>query len=121
MSLTSEIVHNYKKGNFKTVTSPPEFVTDSIYLMNHSEDQKKMVETLDSQDKKLLVLENILKDEDSLNLQNIRISNKAIENEEIGEQCRTQRIFGDTIYSVTGKGTFGNRITLKLLLLTKKY
>ena len=45
VSLTSEIVRNYKRGNFKAVTSPPEFMTDSVYLMNHSEVQKKTVET----------------------------------------------------------------------------
>ena len=32
VSLTSEIIHDYKRGNFKSVTSPPEFMTDSVYL-----------------------------------------------------------------------------------------
>ena len=68
MSLPSEIVHNYKRGNFKVVTSPPEFMTNSVYFMNYSEVQKKMVETFNSQDKKLLVLENVSEDDDSLNL-----------------------------------------------------
>ena len=36
-SLTSEIVSNHKRGNFKAFTSYPEFMTDSFYLMNHSE------------------------------------------------------------------------------------
>ena len=40
VSLASEIVHGYKRGNFKSVTSPPEFMTDSVYLMNLSEVQK---------------------------------------------------------------------------------
>ena len=80
VSLTSEIVRDYKRGNLKAGTSPPEFMfmTDSIYLMNHSEAQKKMVETFISQDKELLVLENVSEDDDLLNLQNVRISSKAI-------------------------------------------
>ena len=83
VSLTSEIARNYKRGNFKTFTSPPKFMSDSVDLMNHSEVQKKMVETFNSQDKELLVLENFSEDDDSLNLQNVRISNKMIENEGI--------------------------------------
>ena len=58
-------------------------MSDSVDLMNHSEVQKKMVETFNSQDKELLVLENFSEDDDSLNLQNVRISNKMIENEGI--------------------------------------
>ena len=90
MSLPSEIVHDYKRGNFKVVTSPPEFMTNSIYFMNQSEVQKKMVETFNSQDKKLLVLKDISEDDDSLNLQNVRISNMAIKNEEIGVETSKQ-------------------------------
>ena len=37
VSLTSKIVRDYKRGSFKAVTFPPEFMTDSVYLMNHSE------------------------------------------------------------------------------------
>ena len=44
-----------------------------------------MVETFNSQDKELLVLEDISEDDDSLIVQNVRISNKAIEKEEIRE------------------------------------
>ena len=51
--------------------------------MNHSEAQKKMVETFNSQDKELLVLEDVSEDDSSLILQNVKISNKAIEKEEI--------------------------------------
>ena len=84
-------MRDYKRGNLKAVTSPPEFMTDSVYLMNHSEVQKKIVETFNSQDKKLLILENVSEDDDSLNLQNGRINNKAIENEEIGEGVETSK------------------------------
>ena len=90
VSLPSEIVHDYKRGNFKVVTSPPEFMTNSIYFMNQSEVQKKMVKTFNSQDKKLLVLKNVSEDDDSLNLQNVRISNMAIKNEEIGVETSKQ-------------------------------
>ena len=50
VSLASEIVHGYKRGNFKSVTSPPEFMTDSVYLMNLSEVQKTKL-SLFTQDK----------------------------------------------------------------------
>ena len=83
--LTSEMVCDYKRGNFKAVISPPVFMKNSVDLMNHSEAQKKMVETFNSQDKELLVLEDVSEDDDSLILQNLRISNKAIEKEEITE------------------------------------
>ena len=59
--------------------------------MNHSEVQEKMVETFNSKDKKLLVLENLSEDDESLNRQNWRISKKAIENEEIGEGVETSK------------------------------
>ena len=91
VSLTSEIVRDYKRGNFKVVTSPPEFMTNSVYLMNHSDVEKKMVETFNFQDKKLLVLDNVSEDDDSLNLQSGRISNRAIENEEIREGVETSK------------------------------
>ena len=42
-------------------------------------------------DKRLLLLENVSEDDDSLNLQNGRISNKATENEEIGEGVETNK------------------------------
>ena len=74
VSLISEIVHDYKRGNFKSDTSPPDFMTNSVYLMNHSEVQKKIVETFNSQDKELLLaLENSCEDDDSLDLQNVSI------------------------------------------------
>ena len=47
MYLTTEIVFDYKRGDFKLVISPPEFITDFVYLMSilfHSEVQKKNVE-----------------------------------------------------------------------------
>ena len=67
-------------------------MTDFVYLMNHSEAQKKMVETFEkSQDKKRLVLKNIPEDDNSLNVQNGRINNKAIENEKIGEGVETSK------------------------------
>ena len=50
MSLISEIVHNYNRVNFQVVTSLPEFMTDSVYLINHSEVQKKMVEAFKSKE-----------------------------------------------------------------------
>ena len=43
-------------------------MTNSDDLENHSEVQKKMVETFNSQDKELLVLENVSEDDDSFNL-----------------------------------------------------
>ena len=88
MSLTSEIVHDYQRGNLKSVTSLPEFMTDSVYLMNHSEVQKKKVriQNFNTQDKELLlVLENIPEDDNSLNIHNVSTSNKAIEKERIRE------------------------------------
>lgn len=78
-SLTSEIVYNHKRGNFKAITPYPEFMTDSFYLMNHSEVRKNMVETFNIQDREVLVLENVSEVEDTLNVQNVRINNKAIE------------------------------------------
>ena len=83
MSFTSEMVCSYKRGNFKAVIFPPVFMTNSVDLTNHSEAQKKMVETFNSQDKELLVLEDVSEDDSSLILQNVKISNKAIEKEEI--------------------------------------
>ena len=118
MSLTSEIVRDYKRGNFKAVTSPSEFMSDSAYLMNHSEVQKKVVETFNSQDKKLLVLENVSEDDDSLNLQNGRISNKAIENVEIREGVETSKKNGvDINLSYTWSYRMIKTLTQKLLLL----
>ena len=83
VSLTSEMVCDYKRSYFKAVISPPVFFNNSFDLMNHSEAQKKMVETFNSQDKELLVLEDVSEDDSSLILQNVKISNKAIEKEEI--------------------------------------
>ena len=99
VSLTSQIVHDYERGNYKVVTSPPEFMTSSVYLMNQSEVQKKIAETFNSQDKRLLVMKNDSEDDDSLNLQNVRISNKAIENEEIREGVETSKQNGVDINS----------------------
>ena len=79
MSLTSEIVHDYQRGNLKSVTSLPEFMTDSVYLMNHSEVQKKKVQiqNFNTQDKELLlVLENLPEDDNSLNFHNVSTSNR---------------------------------------------
>ena len=84
------MVYDYKRGNFKAVISPPVFMTNSVDLMNHSKAQKKMVETFNSQDKELLVLEDVYEDDNSLILQNVRISNKAIEKEEIREGVSKQ-------------------------------
>ena len=84
VSLTSEMVCDYKRGNFKAIISPPVFITSSV------EAQKKMVETFNSQDKELLVLDDVFEDEDSLILQNVRISNKAIEKKEIREEVSKQ-------------------------------
>ena len=58
--------------------------------MNHSDIQKKRVQTFKSQDKELSVLEDASEDEDLLILQNVRISNKAIEKEEIREEVSKQ-------------------------------
>ena len=88
--LTPEMVCDFKKGNFKAIISPPVFMTNSIDLMNHSEIQKKRIETFNSQDIELLVLEDVSEDDDSLTLQNARISNKAIEKEEIREEVSKQ-------------------------------
>ena len=49
-----------------------------------------MVETFNSQGKEFLVLEDVSKDDDSLILQNLRISNQAIEKEEIREGVSKQ-------------------------------
>ena len=75
------MVRDYKRGNFKAVATPSVFMTNSVDLMNHSEAQKKMVETFNSQDKELLVLEDVSEEYDLLILQNVRISNKALEKE----------------------------------------
>ena len=91
VSLTSKIVRDYKRGNFKAVTSPPVFMADSADLMQYSEVDKKMVETVNSQDKELLVLKNVSEGNDSLNLQNVRISTKVIEKEEIREGVETSK------------------------------
>ena len=91
VSLTSKIVRDYKRGNFKAVTSPPVFMADSADLMQHSEVDKKMVETVNSQDKELLVLRNVSEGNDSLNLQNVRISTKVIEKEKIREGVETSK------------------------------
>ena len=85
VSLTSEMVCDYRRGNFKAVISPSVFMTNSGDLMNHSEAQEKVVETFNSQNKELLVLKDVSKDDGSLVLQNVRINNKAIEKEEIRE------------------------------------
>ena len=90
VSLTSEMVCDYKRDNFKAVISPPVFMTNSVDLINHSEAQKNMVEIFNSQDKELLVLEDVSEDDDSLILQNARISNKAIEKEDIREGVSKQ-------------------------------
>ena len=86
VSLNSEIVQVYIRGNFKLVASTPEFMTDSVYLM------KVLRKLFNSQDKELLlVLENIPENDDSLNLQNVRISNKAIEKEGIRKRVETSK------------------------------
>ena len=65
-------------------------MTNSVDLMNHSETQKKKVETFNSQDKEQFVLEDVTEDDDSLILQNVRISNNATEKEKIGEGVSKQ-------------------------------
>ena len=40
VSLTSEMVCDYKRGSFKVAISPPVFMNNSVDLMNHSETQK---------------------------------------------------------------------------------
>ena len=90
VSFTSEMVCSYKRGNFKAVIFPPVFMTNSVDLTNHSEAQKKMVETFNSQDKEVLALEDVCEDDDSLILQNVRISNKVIEKEQIRERVSKQ-------------------------------
>ena len=50
-----------------------------------------MVETFNSQDKERLALENVSEDDDSLNLQNVRISNRAIEKEGIRGGVETSK------------------------------
>ena len=92
VSLTSEIVLDYRRSNFELVTSPPEFMIDSVYLMNHSEVQKENVEAFNTQNKEiLLVVENLPNDDDSLNLQHVSISNKVTEKEEIKEGTETSQ------------------------------
>ena len=92
VSLTSEIALDYKRSNFELVTSPPEFMIDSVYLMNHSEVQKENVEVFNTQNKEiLLVLEDLPNDDDSLNLQHVSISNKVTEKEEIREGTKTSQ------------------------------
>ena len=83
------MVCDFKKGNFKAIISPPVFMY-SVDLMNHSEIQKKRIPTFNSQDIELLVLEDVSEGDDSLTLQNARISNKAIEKEEIREEVSKQ-------------------------------
>ena len=90
VSLTSEMVCDYERGNFKAVISLPVFMTNSVDLMNHSEAQKKMVETFNSQYKELLILEDVSEDDASLIIQNVKISNKVIEKEEIREGVSKQ-------------------------------
>ena len=92
VSLTSEIALDYKRSNFELVTSPPEFMIDSVYLMNHSEVQKENVEAFNTQNKEiLLVVENLPNDDDSLNLQHVSISNKVTEKEKIREGTETSQ------------------------------
>ena len=92
VSLTSEIVLDYRRSNFELVTSPPEFMIDSVYLMNHSEVQKENVEAFNTQNKEiLLVVENLPNDDDSLNLQHVSISNKVTEKEKIREGTETSQ------------------------------
>ena len=92
MPLTSEIVHDYKRGNTKLVTSLPESMTDSVYLMNHCEIQKKNVEIFNTQDKELLfVLEKLREDDDSLNLRNVSIRKRPIEKDRKREGVETTK------------------------------
>ena len=125
VSLTSEIVRDYKRGNFKVVTSPPEFMTDSVYLMNHSEVQKKVVGPFNSQDKKLLVLENLSEHDNSLNLQNVRIRNKVIEKEGIrgGVETSQQNGFDISLSSIWSEllqddKDFNSKLTTSPAVLT---
>ena len=120
VSFALQNLRDYKRGDFKAVTSPSELMSDSVYLMNHSEVQKKVVETFNSQDKKLSVLESVSEDDDSLNLQNSRISNKAIENVEIREGVETsKKMVLILIYHPSGLSCYRmiKTLTQKLLLL----
>ena len=65
-------------------------MTNSGDLMNHSEAQKKIVETFNSQNKELLVLKDVSEDDGSLVPQNVRISNKVIEEKEVREEVSKQ-------------------------------
>ena len=71
--------------------------------MNHSEVQKKKVETFDTQDKELhCVLENFPKDDDSLNLQNVSNSNKATQKEQMkeGVEANNQNVVEVNLYFI---------------------
>ena len=50
-NLSTEIAHDNERSNFKSVTPPPEFMTDFAYLVNHSKVQKKKGETFNTQDR----------------------------------------------------------------------
>ena len=50
-NLSTEIAHDNGRSNFKSVTSPPEFMTNFAYLVNHSKVQKKKGETFNTQDR----------------------------------------------------------------------
>ena len=123
VSLTSEMVCDYKRDNFKAVISPPVFMTNSIDLINHSEAQKNMVEIFNSQDKELLVLEDVSEDDDSLILQNARISNKAIEKEDIREGVSKQNGVGINLSSswsqlLQDEKDLNSKLTTSLPMLT---
>ena len=71
--------------------------------MNHSEVQKKKVETFNTQDKELhWVLENFPKDDDSLNLQNVSNSNKATQKEQMkeGVEANNQNVVEVNLYFI---------------------
>ena len=65
-------------------------MTNPVDIMNHPEAQRKMVETFNSQDKELLVLEQVSEDDHPLILQNLKISDKVIEKEETREGVSKQ-------------------------------
>ena len=67
-------------------------MTDSVYLMNHCEIQKKNVEIFNTQDKELLfVLEKLPEDDDSLNLRNVSIRKRPIEKDRKREGVETTK------------------------------
>ena len=67
-------------------------MTDSVYLMDNCEIQKKNVEIFNTEDKELLfVLEKLPEDDDSLNLRNVSIRKRPIEKDRKREGVETTK------------------------------